>query len=635
MVVLTAQELAKSYGVRTLFEEVGFGISSEDKIGLIGPNGAGKSTLLRIVAGAIAPDEGELRVGREASIEYLPQRPELDPELGALAQVLEGGPEAFQILLDYEQACAELEASPGDERLLAEVSRQADAVDRVDGWGIEGEAKATLRGLGIEDLRQPVGRMSGGQRKRVALARALVRPSDLLILDEPTNHLDVEVVEWLEGRLEQRQGALLLVTHDRYFLERVTGVIFELAEGTLYRHEGNYSAFLEARAARRARQARAEHNRQQRAKEELAWLRTSPKARTSKSKARVDRARALLEADFGPERQEEVSIETLESRLGTKVVRMDGVAFSYDPEGPALVRDFTHIFTPGERVGIIGPNGVGKSTLINLMVGRLEPDEGTIEVGQTVVFGYYDQQSAALDPTERVHDYISGISDRIPTADGSLSAAQMLERFLFDRQRQWDVIGKLSGGERRRLYLLGVLMRQPNVLLLDEPTNDLDVETLGVLEEYLEQFGGVIVTVSHDRYFLDRVIDHLLVFGEGGAIEEFPGTYSLWLERRRVERASAQAERAAQRAESDLERQAARAAQRADRLSYHEQRELEQLREQIPAMEQRLEQLQQEMAARHDDYEALAELSAQDEQLQAELEEALEQWMELEERDGG
>lgn len=629
-VVLTVENLSKSYGDRLLFEGVNFGIDDQDRIGLIGANGAGKSTLLKLLLGKVELDSGRIATRNDAHIEYLSQNPTLDPSLGALEQILSDGPEAFQVVQRYERACRELELRPQDTHVIGRMERLSQEMDRLQAWSVESEARAVLGALGIEDHAQKIEAMSGGQQKRVALARALLRPSDLLILDEPTNHLDVETIEWLESYLSQRQGALLLITHDRYFLDRVTTVIFELAEKQIYRHEGNYSYFLESRAMREETQAKQEQKRAQLAKTELAWLRRGPQARTTKAKARIERANELIDARYGPERKEQVTLETVTSRLGKKILEIENLSKSHGAR--RVLENFTYTFKRGERLGIVGPNGVGKSTLLNLLTGRIQPDAGTIEVGETVVFGYYDQNSEELDESKRVHDYIVENSNRIETADGTLSASQMLERFLFSRQRQWDPIAKLSGGERRRLYLLKILMQQPNVLLLDEPTNDLDVETLTVLEDYLDSFEGVVITVSHDRYFLDRVVDHLLIYESAGTPHEFPGGYSLWLEekkRRQKDQAAEQARIAA--AQAPAETRKPRRANTSKKMSYMDQREYEALMPRIEAIEQELSTLNEEMSTKHDDYEALQALMARQQELEEELERSMERWMELEE----
>lgn len=633
MVVLTVEDISKSYGDRLLFKEVGFGISDADRIGLIGANGAGKSTLLKILLGHVETDSGRVATSRDARIEYLSQNPVLDDALSALDQVLKDGPEPFRIVQRYDAICQRLTTESENPEVLKEMEHLTNEMERVKGWGIESEAKSVLASLGIKDINQHIGEMSGGQQKRVAIARALLRPSELLILDEPTNHLDVQTVEWLEHYLANRRGALMLITHDRYFLDRVANVIFELAEKTIFRHEGNYSYFLEARELRRASQEQQEQKRTQLAKTELAWLRRGPQARTTKAKARIERANTLIDARYGPEQNDAVSIETLNARLGKKILEIHDLNKSFD--GRKVVNDFNYVFKRHERVGLVGPNGAGKSTLLNMITGRLEPDVGTVDVGETVVFGYYDQQSMQLDESMRVHDYIVEQSNLIETADGAMSASQMLEQFLFSRQRQWDVIGKLSGGERRRLYLLKILMEQPNVLILDEPTNDLDVETLTVLEDYLDHFEGVVIAVSHDRFFLDRTVEHLLVFQEDNTIVEFPGGYTMWLEQQKLDRQEA-ARAAKPKSKSKPTAPSAtppstRKKNTSRKMSYKEQREYESIMPRIAELEAKQEAIALQMSTKHDDYEALQALTDQSAEITKELETTMERWMELEE----
>jgi ATP-binding cassette subfamily F protein uup len=581
--------------------------------------------MLKILAELEVPDSGEVVRRRGARIEYLPQQPDFDPAHSAAEAVLADGPPEFEIARAYEAACAAL--ARGEDGATERVTRESGRMDQAGAWGIEGESKALLGMLGVADPSKRVGEMSGGQRKRVALARALLRPSDLLILDEPTNHLDVDTIMWLEDHLSSRRGALLLVTHDRYFLDRVTRVILELHGGEVYRHEGNYSAFLDARAARRQLLATREQRRAQLAKKELEWLRRGPKARTSKSKSRIDAAHELLNTRYGEKETSGADIDLVGQRLGKKIIVADGVTKSFD--GEQVVAPFDYTFRKRERVGIVGPNGAGKSTLLNMLCGRLAPDTGTVEIGETVAFGYYDQESEELDETMRVFDYIVERSNRIETSDGTLSAAQMLEKFLFPRSRFYAPISKLSGGERRRLYLLRVLMQQPNVLLLDEPTNDLDVETLAALEDFLDGFPGVVLAVSHDRYFLDRVIEHLLVFQPDGSVVEYPGNYSQWLEDHKEQEAAARAAEAAAKREAEAPAAPAKAA--GNKLSYMARRELDELRDAIPALEAAMEELDARMAANTSDYELLAELQAERGEKEAELDAKLERWMELEE----
>ncbi|RAL25248.1 ABC transporter [Lujinxingia litoralis] len=629
MVVISVEKVAKSFGDRTLFKDVTFGLGVDDRVGLLGVNGAGKTTLLRIVLGLEAPDEGQVSRARNARVEYLPQEPDLQAGRTALETVLADGPQSFRVVEAYEAACRALASNPQDASLVERVAELGEEMDRVGGWTLENEAKTILSQLGILDHEQPVDQMSGGQQKRVAMARALVRPSDLLILDEPTNHLDVETVAWLEGYLGARSTGLLLITHDRYFLDRVANVILELADQTVYRHSGNYSAFLESRAHREELKQIAEAKRVQLAKKELEWLRRGPKARTTKSKSRIQRAEALLQGGVNLD-ERKVEIDTVESRLGKKIIRLEDVSHSYDDR--AVLRDVSYTVDRRDRLGIVGPNGAGKSTLLNLIAGRLQPQQGLVETGETVVLGYFDQQAEGLDPDLRVHDYITEVAHRVPTSEGFLTASQMLELFLFDRQKQWTYIHKLSGGERRRLYLLRILMGQPNVLLLDEPTNDLDVDTLTVLEDYLDSFEGAVITVSHDRYFLDRTCEHLLVFGEGGAVEEIPGNYS-FLEERRVREARAAREEAARQSQVARSEEAPESApaQGPRKLSYKEKRELEALEPRIAELEERLATIDQEMVVCATDYEKIAALDDEKTKLSGELENALERWMELSE----
>jgi ATP-binding cassette subfamily F protein uup len=628
MYLIKVDNLEKAYGDRTLFEGVDFVLNDGEKAGIVGVNGAGKSTLMRILAGGEEPDDGETLYHDGMRLEYLSQRPEMSDGYTALEQVLAEGPHEFEVVRAYEEVSRQLEANPGDRELLDEMTDLSAKMDRVDGWSLEQDAKAMLDRVGIRDFNAPIANMSGGQKKRVALARALMRPSDLLMMDEPTNHLDVETVEWLEGYLKARSGGLLLITHDRYFLDRVTGVIFEVAEENVFRYDGNYSYYLEKKAERQELARKREEKRKNLARQELEWLRRGPKARTSKSKHRVEKAKELINADYSPAQNEDVDIDTIESRLGKKTVVLDGVSKSWGDN--TVIDGFSYNFPRQDRVGIIGPNGVGKTTLLELTTGRLEPEEGTVEIGETVVFGYYDQESMDLDEAERVHDYIVGISNRVETEDGYLTATQMLEKFLFDRDRQWDHIEKLSGGERRRLYLLGVLMRSPNFLILDEPTNDLDVDTLNVLEEFLDSFAGVLVVVSHDRHFLDRTVDHLLVMDDDG-IDEFPGSYSAWAEHRKAEAKRLSAERRQREAAQRKKNQAkdAAAAKKRKGLSYKEKKEFEELEERIETIETHLSLLEEEMAEKAADYEKMRELEEERVSLEAELEVKFERWAEL------
>jgi ABC transport system ATP-binding/permease protein len=549
MPILTLESVRKEYGLEPLFEEVTFALEANEKAGVIGPNGSGKTTLLRIIAGVEPPDSGIVRIEKDRTVGYLSQDPIYDPQATVLEAVFEGGGEVLSRVRDYEEACRALERVGGaDDALLRRVTDLAHQLDISNGWDLEADAKAILDRLGIVDTEARMGTLSGGQRKRVALARTLVLHPDLLILDEPTNHLDADTIAWLEEWLSRYAGALLLVTHDRYFLDRVTNRMLEIEQGRVNRFVGNYTAYLEMRAQRDELRDAENRTRENLARRELAWLRRGAKARTTKQKARVDRAHALLETE-GPPETRSLELSAASTRLGNKVIEVEGISKAFGDR--VLITDFTFRLRKGERWGIIGPNGTGKTTFVELLAGRQLPDEGKVERGETVALAYYDQEGRELDPGLRAIDAVKEVAEWVKTADGDLiTAGQMLERFLFTPDEQYTYVGKLSGGERRRLDLLRLLMGAPNVLILDEPTNNFDIPTLVALEDYLDGFGGCLVVVSHDRYFLDRTVDQLLVFGEGGTVGSFPGSYTAYVEdrqRREKEAAAAERERAGAR----------------------------------------------------------------------------------------
>ncbi len=539
MALLTFDRVRKDYGTKPLLDEVSFVIEADEKVGVIGANGSGKTTLLRLASGVEPPDGGRIIKGSGVRIGYLPQRPELAPEATVLDAVFAGDGPMATVLRDYEKTVHAMEMGDTDPALVQRMTDLAHKLDASGGWDLEAQARAVLDRLGITDLDQIVSTLSGGQRKRVALARVLVERPDLLILDEPTNHLDAETVGWLEDFIQSWTGALLLVTHDRYVLDRVTNRMLEVGGGEVERYVGTYSDYLAAKAEKEMQAEAAEATRANLAKRELAWLRRGAKARTSKSKHRIAEAHKLI--DGAPEAAgAEIEIASATTRLGKKVIEMQRVTKGYD--GRVLVRDFTYGFTRNDRVGIIGPNGAGKTTMLEMITGRLEPDSGTVERGPTVSIGYFDQESRILDDEKRLIDIVTDVAEHVKTADGSIiTAGQMLERFLFPGKQQYTPVGLLSGGERRRLVLLRVLMGAPNVLILDEPTNDLDIPTLVALEDYLDTFAGCLITVSHDRYFLDRTAEHLFRFEEDGRLREIPGNYSAWLEIEAHEKAVEQA----------------------------------------------------------------------------------------------
>ena len=637
MALLTFDRVRKDYGTKPLLDEVSFVIEADEKVGVIGANGSGKTTLLRLAAGIEPPDGGRVFAGSGARIGFLPQRPEMAPEATVLDAVFAGDGPLATTLREYEKTVHALEGAPEDTELAARMTNLAHKLDAEGGWDLEAQARAVLDRLGITDLDQTVGTMSGGQRKRVALARVLVERPDLLILDEPTNHLDAETVGWLEGFIRSWTGALLLVTHDRYLLDRVTNRMLEVGGGEVTRYVGTYSDYLRAKAEKEAQEAAAEATRANLAKRELAWLRRGAKARTSKSKHRIAQAHALLDA--APDAPEaEIEISSVSSRLGKKVIEASGVTKAFD--GRTVVRDFTYTFLRDDRVGIIGPNGSGKTTLLEMITGRLAPDSGTVEHGPTVTIGYFDQQSRILDDDKRVIDTVTDVAENVRTADGSvITASQMLERFLFPGKAQYTPVGLLSGGERRRLTLLRVLMGAPNVLILDEPTNDLDIPTLVALEDYLDSFAGCLITVSHDRYFLDRTADHLFRFEDDGTLRNIPGNYSAWLEIQAREEAAAQAREAARArtaAPAPVENAASPEASgdgaAPKKLSYKEKRELEEVEARIEKAETRQPELEALLTEHATDAEKVMAYSEELGALLEQLEADVERWAELAER---
>lgn len=642
MNLLTAESLTKSYGIKPLFQDISLGIEEGQKIGIIGVNGTGKSTLLKILAGLEQPDQGQITTNNELQLEYLPQEPDFDPEATVLQQVFKGNSPLMKLLRDYETALERLNQDPNSESYQNTLLQLGQKMDSHNAWQIESEAKAVLTKLGITQFDITIGTLSGGQRKRVALAGALIQPSNVLILDEPTNHIDNEMVDWLENYLHKLKGALLMVTHDRYFLDRVANRIFELDRGKLYAYPGNYSRFLELKAERDEQEEATERKRQNILRNELAWIRRGAKARTTKQKARIDRFEQL-QADQPEEKTGKVEVSAGAARLGKKVIQCSHLRKSYPGSG-TVIDDFSIILAKYDRIGIIGPNGSGKSTLLNILAGRMPADAGEIEWGPTVKLGYFAQEYREFEPQTKVIDVIKAVAEVIPTSDGGvLTASQMLERFLFTPAQQWTPVEKLSGGEKRRLYLLQVLMSSPNVLLLDEPTNDLDIQTLSILEDYLEDFPGVVITVSHDRFFLDRVVDQILAFEGQGRIHSAIGNYTDYREQlaRRIaeEQSSREALSKTQKlngqnsrlGEAEAAGHQAKPKERPVKMSYKEQREYEQIEDRIAGLEGQLEQVDQDMAEAGSNYGKLNELMKAKEDLEKQLEESLERWTYLSE----
>jgi len=630
MNLLTAERITKSYGVKTLLDHIDISVDDRDRIGLIGVNGTGKSTLLRILAGLESPDDGTISVRNGIRIEYLPQQPPFEDDSTVIEQVFRGTSPEFALLREYETALQRIERGETGSELEQTFAELTARMDALQAWQLESEAKKILSRLGIGDALQRMGTLSGGQRKRVALAAALIQPADLLILDEPTNHIDTETVYWLERYLQKMKSALLMVTHDRYFLDRVANRIVELDGGSLYRYVGNYSVFLEQKAERLEQQAAADRKRERLYHQELAWMRKGAKARTTKQKARIDRFEAL-EREVGSERSETLEMALGAARLGKKVLEIKGVSYGYGDR--TLVRDFDAIVQRDDRIGVIGPNGAGKSTLLNLLAGRLQPNCGEVDIGSTVKIGYFTQEHADMDGSQRVIEYIQEAGERAETADGStISASQLLERFLFPPAVQWTPISGLSGGEKRRLFLLRVLMGAPNVLFMDEPTNDLDIQTLTVLEDYLDEFGGAVIVVSHDRFFLDRTVDRLWSVEPDGTIARYEGNYSDYVEKKALAPTDDEAVTSAR--PSDRASSAPVPADRQEKplkFTFKEQKEFEQIDERIASLESRLQDAADAIADAGSDYLRLQELTKAQEALEHELAEQLERWTYLNE----
>jgi ABC transport system ATP-binding/permease protein len=633
MSVLTLRSIRKDFGIKEVVRDASFSLETGEKVGLIGTNGSGKSTLLRMMAGLEPIDGGEILTMNGARLVYLPQQPDLDPDRTVLEQVFADSGEQMALVKEYEHLSDQLAHTQGDSNaLMAQLSRITQKMDAIGAWELETKAKIVLTKLGIEDLDAKIEQLSGGYRKRIALATALLSEPDVLLMDEPTNHLDALSIEWLQSYLSRYRGAVLLVTHDRYFLDRVTHRIIELDRGELSSYSGNYSYYLEKKAEQEASEASSQRKHQGVLRRELEWLKRGPKARSTKQKARIDRIHDMQATEF-KQAQGKVHISTAGRRIGKKVVELAHVSKSYSDR--ILIHDFTYKFNPEDRVGIIGSNGAGKSTLLNLITEKIQPDSGTIEVGSTIHIGYFDQHSEdlqeALNENQRVIDYLKNVAELVKTTDGEvITASQMLERFLFPPNQQYAPINKLSGGEKRRLFLLHVLMSAPNVLILDEPTNDLDVQTLSVLEEYLEDFNGCVIVVSHDRYFLDRSVDKIFALGSGGTVREYPGNYSVYLDYRKSEDTETPAEPAKKTEVSEEPVATKSVANKPRKLSYKEKRELETLETQIPELESEKASIEHTLYNNPPEgFSELQKLSERLAQLNEQIETSTERWLEL------
>ena len=628
--IITIENYTKSYGEKTLFSGVDLSMDPGDKIGIVGVNGTGKSTFLKAVAGLIPVDDGSSVTMRGLRIEYLAQDKEFESENTVLMEVFRGTSPLMQALRGYELALAEAAQQSTDEKLQQQIMRYTAEIDELDGWQVESAAKTVLMKLGIGDYTAKAGTLSGGQQKRLALATALVQPCDLLLLDEPTNHLDSDTIAWLEDYLRGQKAALLMVTHDRYFLDHTATKILELDRGRAYIYTGNYSDYLEQKAGRIEREQASEQKRQNFLRNELKWLRRGAQARSTKQKARIERYEEVNAQDVDLDRNT-VEIGLAGSRLGRTVIELDHI--HYELEGRTIIKDFTYTVLRNDRVGILGANGTGKSTLLNILSGRLRPDSGTVTIGQTVKIGYFTQRSVEMDDRLRAIEYIQEAAHFITLADGTrISASQLMERFLFAGDLQWTPIARLSGGEKRRLYLLRILMEEPNVLLLDEPTNDLDLETMAVLEAFIDDFRGAILFVSHDRFFIDRLADKVFVYQPDGSLRLYSGGYTYYKEKEAEEASMLpSAEKPLrEKADPDESREVPKTAPAKRRFSFKEQREYAEIDGVIASKEGELKVVQLQMAEQVSDYGRLNELSQEESRLSAELEQLMERWTYLE-----
>ncbi|MDD3360286.1 MAG: ABC-F family ATP-binding cassette domain-containing protein [Hespellia sp.] len=584
MNLLTMENVTKAFTDRVLLDQVNFSINEHEKIGIVGINGTGKSTLLKLIAGIESTDEGSVTKGNQVHLRYLPQTPEFEPGTTILQAVLK------------------------------------DNITEMNEWSIESEAKAMIQKLELPGYDEKVEHLSGGQRKRVALGNALLAPVEILILDEPTNHLDNAISSWLEEYLIAFKGAIVMVTHDRYFLDRVATRIDEIDRAKMYSYPGNYSEFVQLKAQRQDMAIATERKRQSLLRTELEWLHRGARARSTKQKAHIERIEQMQEMK-APETDVSVSMNSVSSRMGKKTIELEGICKAYGSR--KLIEDFTYIFLKNDRIGMIGENGCGKSTLLKIMTGVLLADRGTIEIGETIRIGYFSQENEYMDDTVRVIDYVKEVGDYIQTTDGMITAAQMLERFLFEGSMQYSLIGKLSGGEKRRLYLLRVLMSAPNVLILDEPTNDLDIQTLTILEDYLDHFDGIVITVSHDRYFLDRIVRRIFAFEDGGNIRQYEGGYSDYLLAR-----PDNAEDAAVASSVEVKEESWKS-ERSLKFSYKEKQEFEEIDDEIANLEEKISSLEEEIAQNASNYGKLNELMEEKAIAEGNLETKMDRWVYL------
>ncbi|MDX2246210.1 MAG: ABC-F family ATP-binding cassette domain-containing protein [Bacteroidia bacterium] len=627
MIYLSAENISKSYDEKVLLENLSFGIDQGQKIALIGVNGCGKSTLLRIMAGIETPDSGTISIRRGTKISYLSQEPHLPPHKTVAEVVFSSDQPELRLIKEYEMLLTEVGKHPEKQAELDEVMTQIEAMDA---WSYEQKIHEVLSKLEVNFLDLPIGVLSGGQQKRVAMAQALISEPDLMIMDEPTNHLDLASIEWLEKFLSTSKQSILLVTHDRYFLESVTDEIFELEQGNLYRYKGDYAYFLEKKDEREQNKLIETSRAQSLFRTELEWLRRSPKARTSKSKSRIDAAHELGEKASYRQETQEVSLQVKGRRIGGKVLEIKHLQKAYGDL--KILNSFTYTFNRHDRIGIVGPNGVGKTTFLRMITGEEEPDSGKIRMGETIVYGYYKQSGFGFKDNARVIEVVTEAAETVEISKSqSLSAAQLLEHFLFPRSTHYKMVDTLSGGEKRRLHLLRILMTNPNFLILDEPTNDLDLITLRKLEEFLADFQGCLVVVTHDRFFMDRLVDHMFVFEGNGEVRDYPGSYSQYREWKEGQDKSLQDKAKEEKTpspESVIPKEKPKT-ERKRKLSFNEQRELDRLDSEVEKLEARKQEVTTLMNEGGADYTKLASLAEELKKITADLEIKSDRWLEL------
>lgn len=622
MNLLNTEKLSKSFGEKVLFKDISFGIDEGDKIGIIGVNGTGKSTLLKIIAGIESQDSGIITTVKGLKIGYLPQMPEFEKNMTVINQVFNNPNPILNIIKEYENTVNELKNN-NSEQLNNKIMELSLKIDKYDAWQLENDAKSILTKLDISDFNKNVDLLSGGQRKRVAMAGALISPVDLLILDEPTNHIDNETIEWLERYLEKYTKSLIMVTHDRYFLDRVVNKTFEIYNTNLYTYYGNYSQFLNLKAERQQLLISSERKHNNLLRRELEWVKRGAKARSTKQKARLERFEELSNTKF-EHINNDIDINVGYSRLGKKTIEINNISKSYN--GIKYIDDFSYIILKNDRIGIIGKNGCGKSTLLNIITGKLKPDTGYVEYGETVKIGIFSQENDINDGEKRVIDYIKETAEYIETSDGKISASQMLEKFLFSDNMQWSFISKLSGGEKRRLYLLKVLMSAPNILFFDEPTNDLDIETLTILEDYIDNFNGAVVIVSHDRYFLDKCCERIFSFEENGKIQQFEGGYTDYTEKKEFEKREVLLNETKKEKNTSWKKENNKL-----KMTYKEQKEFKTIDEVISNLENNINEIDSEIESIKSDYVKLQELTEKKEELELKLKDTMDRWVYLNE----